>query len=265
MLQPIRYILGAPVTALKLHDVIAQILKWSANHESRVICVANAHMLVEAYFNAEFNVVLQEADTITPDGMPLVWMLQLLGIPTQTRVAGMDILLALMTSAPEHNISVFFVGSEPIILKRMRQRLQHEYPKVQIAGMEPLPFRPLTAQEDKTLVNKINRSGAGVVLVSLGCPKQEIWMNQHKGKINAVMLGLGGVFPIYAGILRHAPAWMRTMSLEWAFRLIQEPKRLWSRYRRVIPLFILLAAKQLLLNWFVPETRNNPLIRNESS
>jgi N-acetylglucosaminyldiphosphoundecaprenol N-acetyl-beta-D-mannosaminyltransferase len=112
--------------------------------------------------------------------------------------------------------------------------------------MEPLPFRPLTQAEDNAIIQKIHDSGAGIVLVSLGCPKQEYWMNQHKDKIQAVMVGLGGVFPVYAGIHKRAPLWIRNLGLEWFYRLIQEPRRLWKRYRTTIPPFIWLAFRQLL-------------------
>jgi N-acetylglucosaminyldiphosphoundecaprenol N-acetyl-beta-D-mannosaminyltransferase len=112
--------------------------------------------------------------------------------------------------------------------------------------MEPLPFRRLNPQEDAAIVEKINHSGAGIVFVSLGCPKQESWMSEHQGKINTVMIGLGGVFPIYAGLHKWAPLWVRRLGLEWLYRLLQEPRRLWKRYYQTIPPFIYLALKQLL-------------------
>jgi N-acetylglucosaminyldiphosphoundecaprenol N-acetyl-beta-D-mannosaminyltransferase len=112
--------------------------------------------------------------------------------------------------------------------------------------MEPLPFRPLTQAEDEALIQKIHESGAGLVFVSLGCPKQEYWMAQHKNKIQAVMLGVGGVFPVYAGLHKRAPRRVREWGLEWLYRLIQEPRRLWKRYFETIPPFMWLAIKQLL-------------------
>jgi len=128
----------------------------------------------------------------------------------------------------------------------MRKRLESEFPNLQIAGMEPLPFRLLTEVEDDAFIQKINRSGAGLVFVALGCPKQEYWMAQHRGKIQAVMIGLGGVFPIYAGIKKRASYWMQKFGLEWFYRLIQEPRRLWHRYWHTNIIFIGLALKQLL-------------------
>jgi N-acetylglucosaminyldiphosphoundecaprenol N-acetyl-beta-D-mannosaminyltransferase len=131
----------------------------------------------------------------------------------------------------------------------MRQRLEREYPDLRIAGMEPLPFKSLSEisqAEDRELIEKINRSGAGLVFVCLGCPKQEYWMIEHRNKIQAVMLGLGAVFPLYAGLHKRAPQYIRESGLEWLYRLIQEPRRLWRRYGKTIPPFMWLALQQLL-------------------
>jgi len=171
-----------------------------------------------------------------------------LGARYQDRVAGMDVLLALCKLAQTQNVSVFFAGSQPDILSRMQKRLEKEFPNLKIAGMEPLPFRPMTETEDKALIKMINNSGAGLVFVSLGCPKQENWIAEHKDKIKAVMIGLGGVFPVYAGIHKRAPRMIRDLGFEWLYRLIQEPRRLWNRYTKTIPAFILLALKQLLMS-----------------
>jgi len=239
-------VIGSPITALPFKEQIKTILDWGCDRLSKVVCVANVHMLTEAYWHPELSLVLQNADMVTPDGMPLVWMMKLLGATQQDRVAGMDILLALGELAPKQNVKIFFLGSETKILEKMRLKLEQTFPQLEIAGMEPLPFRPLTPEEDAAIIDLINQSGAGIVLVSLGCPKQEHWMHQHKNKIEAVMIGLGGVFPILAGIQKRAPLWMRQLGLEWLYRLIQEPRRLWSRYKTTIPPFVWLAIKQLL-------------------
>jgi N-acetylglucosaminyldiphosphoundecaprenol N-acetyl-beta-D-mannosaminyltransferase len=242
-------VIGFKVTALSFDAQIELILRWASWHLSKVVCVANVHMLMEGHTNSDMGSVLCNADLVTPDGMPLVWVMQLIGGAKQDRVAGMDILVALSQKSPAQNISVFFLGSETQTLKMMRERLHKQAPKLQIAGMEPLPFRPLTPNEDEAIIRQIHESGAGIVLVSLGCPKQELWMAQHKGRINAVMIGLGGVFPVYAGIHRWAPAWVRNAGLEWFYRLLQEPRRLWWRYRKTIPPFLVLAGWQVATTW----------------
>lgn len=246
---PIQSVVGFPVTALPFDSQIELMLQWAGKRMSKTVCVANVHMLMEAYSNPAFASVLLAADLVTPDGMPLVWLMNLLGCRRQNRVAGMDILLALCNKMSSQKISIFFLGSKPEILERMRNRLEQEFPHLQVAGMEPLPFRPLTPEEDEAIVQRINESGAGLVLVSLGCPKQEIWINQHRGRVQAVMLGLGGVFPVYAGVHKHAPIWMRRFGFEWFYRLVQEPRRLWKRYLTTIPPFIYLAFKQLVNFW----------------
>ncbi len=239
-------IIESPITALPCDAQVEVMLEWAQEHSSRVVCVANTHMLVEAHSSREFMGVLRGADLVTPDGMPLVWMMKLLGVNNQNRVAGMDIFLALCQEASRRNLNVFFVGSQSEILNRIRTHLEQDFPNLCIAGMEPLPFRPITPQEDDSLIQKIHASGASIVLVSLGCPKQEIWMSRHKGRIKGVMIGLGGVFPVYAGIQKRAPQWAREYGLEWLYRLLQEPRRLWKRYQSTIPPFIYLAVRQLL-------------------
>jgi len=241
-----RHIIGFPVTALPFESQMALIMKWAKSGLSKAVCIANVHMLVEAHKNNNFGSVLQGADMVTPDGMPLVWMLKLLGSTKQDRVAGLDVLDALCKQASETGVKVFFLGSESSILNRMGERLKKEFPNLQIAGMEPLPFRPMTQAEDEALVEMLNQSGAGIVFVSLGCPKQEVWMAKHKNRVNSVMIGLGGAFPVYAGLQKRAPGLVREAGFEWLYRLLQEPQRLWGRYSSTIPVFIWLACKQLL-------------------
>jgi N-acetylglucosaminyldiphosphoundecaprenol N-acetyl-beta-D-mannosaminyltransferase len=239
-------LIGSPVTAAPFNSQIKKILEWAIKCESRYVCVANVHMLMEAYWHPEFATILSNADLVTPDGTPLVWMMKLLGERSQNRVAGLDILLAVCQLASQQNVRVFFLGSQVTILEAMRVRLEREFPNLQIAGMEPLPFRPLTLVEDNDIIQKIHDSAAGVVFVSLGCPKQEYWMSEHKGKIQAVTIGLGGAFPVFAGIHKKAPPYVQKLGFEWLYRLIQEPGRLWKRYSSTIPPFIWLACKQLL-------------------
>lgn len=251
---PHEQLLNSSVTALGFNKAMHTILQWAHRKESRAVCVANVHMLMEAYWDLKFSQVLQKADMVTPDGMPLVWMMKLLGRERQDRVAGMEILQSLCQQASEQNIKVFFLGSQQAILDKMRARLEKEYPNLDIAAMKPLPFRPLTSEEDEGLIEEIHESGAGLVFLSLGCPKQEKWMAEHQGQVHAVMIGLGGAFPVYAGLKKWAPRWVRQAGLEWLYRLLQEPKRLIGRYSQTIPPFMFLAFAQLLSH-HVPSRR----------
>ena len=242
---PKKQVLNCPITALHFEEQIFLLLKWAKTRESRIVCLANVHMLMEAYWHKKFATVLKSADIVTPDGMPLVWMLRQMRMYSQDRVAGMDVFLRLCELSSQSNVSVFFVGSQREVLERMRERLEKEFPNLLIAGMKPLPFKPLNHVEDQNLIEEINISGAGLVFVCLGCPKQEYWMVEHKNKIHSVMLGVGAVFALYAGLQKRAPHSIRESGLEWLYRLIQEPRRLWKRYSQTIPPFIWLALQQL--------------------
>ncbi|WP_017297416.1 WecB/TagA/CpsF family glycosyltransferase [Nodosilinea nodulosa] len=239
-------ILGFSVAASSFNDQINLIMQWGQQRLGRMVCVANVHMLMEARWSPTFARVLWGADMLTPDGMPLVWTLNMLRKSAHDRVAGMYILREVCQRASATGMGVYFLGTDDDTLAGMRQRLNQEFPDLVIAGMEPLPFRPLTPEEDRHIVQAINESQAGVVFVALGCPKQEIWMHQHRHRIHAVMVGIGGVFPIYAGIKKHAPQWIQDSGLEWFYRLSQEPGRLWKRYFRTIPPFVYLSAKQVV-------------------
>ncbi len=243
---PQKYILNTPVCCLHFQEQVFLIYQWAKLNKSKVVCLANVHMVMEAYWNQNFVEVLANADLVAPDGMPLVWMLRKLGASHQNRVAGMDVFLSLCNLAAQSNISIFFVGSRAEILKKIKAKLKQDFPSLKIAGMESLPFRTLTKEEDNLLIDQINQSHAGITFVCLGCPKQEIWMDCHKDRIKSVMIGVGAVFEVYAGIYKRAPRWIRNGGWEWLYRLIQEPKRLWNRYRETIPSFIYLAVKQLL-------------------
>jgi N-acetylglucosaminyldiphosphoundecaprenol N-acetyl-beta-D-mannosaminyltransferase len=253
---PTKKVLDFPITALRFDEQMQTILQWAKHNQSKTVCVANVHMLMEAHWNPDFATVLYNSDIVAPDGMPLVWMMQQMGARNQNRVAGLDIFAALCERSQQQDISIFFVGSQPAVLSLMKKRLNVEYPHLKIAAMEPLPFRPLTPAEDEALIAKINSSGAGLVFVCLGCPKQEKWMAAHKDKIQAVMIGLGGAFPVYAGIHKRAPRIVRELGLEWLYRWMQEPRRLWKRYATTIPPFVWLAFKQLMVEKFPVEARS---------
>jgi N-acetylglucosaminyldiphosphoundecaprenol N-acetyl-beta-D-mannosaminyltransferase len=162
----------------------------------------------------------------------------------------MDLVGALCAEAERRGVAVFFLGCTEGVLQATRARLESEYPRLRIAGMHPPPFRALTAVEDRAVVEMINASGAGLVMVALGCPKQERWIHAHRGAVRAVMVGIGAALPVLAGLEGRAPAWMRRAGLEWLYRLGQNPRRLWKRYLVTNSLFIwkamsLLAAERL--------------------
>jgi N-acetylglucosaminyldiphosphoundecaprenol N-acetyl-beta-D-mannosaminyltransferase len=246
-------LIDTPVCILSFDEQIDLMITWAKECQSKMVCVANVHMLIEAWQDADFADVLNQADLVTPDGLPLVWMLKSIGSNSSERVAGLDIFLATCDRAAQAQISIFLLGSKPEILDKICQRLQQEFPLLKIAGMESPPFGPLGLTPDLNLVQIINASGAGIVFVAFGCPKQELWMAQHREQIQAVSIGIGGVFSVYAGVLKQTPKFIQKSGFEWLFRLIQEPQRLWKRYFQTIPIFIWLALKQILAKYVLAQ------------
>lgn len=218
---------------------------------SQYTCVANVHMLVEAQNDRNFSSIVTNADIIAPDGMPLSWALRLLYGVRQERVAGMDLLPDLLDQAESTFTPVFFYGGDPELLEKTKGHLKEHLPGLNIAGMYSPPFRELTDAEESDVVDRINNSGAKLVFVILGCPKQEKWMACMKGKINAMMIGLGGALPVMIGMQKRAPRWMQRLSLEWLFRLGQEPRRLFKRYAITNSVFMRLFIKAWLRSLFV--------------
>jgi len=243
---PTQTVTGFPISTLSFDKQVATIMSWAQSRLSKVVCVSNVHMLMEGHWNPDFADVLTDADMLTPDGMPLAWMTSLMNGQPQDRVAGLDLMRSLCEQAERQGISLFLLGSTDKMLEQVRQQLLEDFPALEVAGMLSPPFRPLSEVEDLKIVQLINDSGAGLVFVSLGCPKQERWMHNHRSITQSVMVGLGGAFSVYAGEKRWAPKWVRNYGLEWFYRLIQEPKRLWRRYAETIPPFLWLAFKQVI-------------------
>jgi N-acetylglucosaminyldiphosphoundecaprenol N-acetyl-beta-D-mannosaminyltransferase len=239
-------ILGTRVDPTSYEKATKQILSWAKAGESRYVCVANVHMIMEAYESLGFNKVVNQADLVTPDGMPLVWVLRIMGNHHQERVYGPGLLLSVAEGAARDNIPVGFIGGEPQVVTDLVTHIQNRFPNLNVVYSFSPPFKPVTPQEDQRIVDEINQSGARILFVGLGCPKQEHWMAKHRGKISSVMLGVGAAFDFHAGHKKQAPVWMQRSGLEWLFRLLQEPDRLWRRYLYHNPRFILLIAAQLI-------------------
>lgn len=238
-------VLGNPIDAISFQQAIERICAWSLARESRYVCITNVHSVVTGGQDNEFAKVLAEADMCTPDGAPVAWLMRKQGHAHQQRVNGPDLMWQYCAHAEQTGESFFLFGGEERTLDILQAKLAQEFPHLKIAGAISPPFRKLTEQEDAAIVAQINASGAGVVWVSLGCPKQEKWMAAHKGKINAVMVGVGAAFDYHAGTITRAPLWMQRNGLEWFHRLCSEPRRLWKRYLVTNTVFVMKAAKQL--------------------
>lgn len=223
---------------------VVNILVTAGQQESSYVCVANVHMLIEAYKDPQFESVVNNADIVTPDGMPLAKGLKLLCGINQDRVAGMDLLPDLLSNAEKDGLKVFFYGGTPEMQKTTEEYVGKTYPRLKTTGFHSPPFRPLTQEEEQEVIQTINDSETNLVFVALGCPKQERWMASMKGRINACMIGIGGALPVMVGLQKRAPQWMQKFSLEWLYRLYQEPGRLWKRYLYTNSLFLILFAKE---------------------
>jgi N-acetylglucosaminyldiphosphoundecaprenol N-acetyl-beta-D-mannosaminyltransferase len=245
-LQTKRKLLKSYITAGTFNQFVEQIFWLAENRDSSYVCFANAHMLIEAHQDKDFNSILNNADVAAPDGGPLSKLMKLLYGQHQDRVPGMDLMPRLLQEAAARGKSVYFYGSTDNVLKAVVSQAHREIPDLKVAGYYSPPFRKLSEEEDSEIVNKINAADPDLVFVALGCPKQERWMAAHKGKVKACMLGVGQAYMTYAGLEKRLPEWARNFSLEWTYRLWQEPKRLWKRYLITNSLFVMLVTKFIL-------------------
>lgn len=240
-----RTVTGMRVDATSYGDASERVLRWAAERRSAYVCVANVHMAMEAADSQDFRRVVEESNLVTPDGRPLVWALRLLGVKHATQVRGTDLVAEVSDLAAREGVPVGLYGSTPEVLGELNEELKRRFPGLEVACVISPPFRELTAEEDEELTRKVVESGARVLFVGLGCPKQERWMAAHRGSIPAVMIGVGAAFEFYTGRIPQAPRWMQSAGLEWAYRLYREPRRLWRRYAWHNPRFVALLALQL--------------------
>ncbi|NMG72259.1 WecB/TagA/CpsF family glycosyltransferase [Parazoarcus communis] len=240
-------LLGAAfIDAVTWTEALGRIRDWAKSRQSRYVCICNSHSVVTATQDPVFRAVVNDADLATPDGAPVAWMLRKLGFGAQERINGPDLMWRYMEEAASRDESIFLYGGAEHTLQKLREVLASRFPNLKIAGAYSPPFRPLSVEEDNAIVSMINDSGAGTVWVSLGCPKQEKWMQDHRGRIFGVMVGVGAAFDYHAGTIKRAPLWMQRNGLEWLHRLASEPRRLWRRYFVTNTLFVLGAVKQLV-------------------
>jgi N-acetylglucosaminyldiphosphoundecaprenol N-acetyl-beta-D-mannosaminyltransferase len=236
------YILGMKVHATSYNQSTETILGWAASLESRYVCVANVHMVMEAYDSESFRTRINRADLVTPDGMPLVWLLRRQGAHGATRVYGPDLTLHVLEASEKAGVPVGFLGGRATVLDALIEKLRADYPRLQVVYTHAPPFRPLTDEENSSMIQQIRESGARLLFVGLGCPKQESWMADNSAQLDVVMIGVGAAFDFLSNSIPQAPRWMMAAGLEWAFRFIQEPRRLWRRYLKHNSRFLILAG-----------------------
>jgi N-acetylglucosaminyldiphosphoundecaprenol N-acetyl-beta-D-mannosaminyltransferase len=238
-------IAGVEVDVGTYASTTRQILRWAHARQSRYICVANVHMIMEARDARSYHAVLEQADLVTADGMPLVWVQRARGHRTAERVYGPTLMLEVCREAERQGTPVAFYGGTPPTVAQMKRCILERFPKLAIATLITPPFRHLCEDEHIRDLTALRESGARIIFVGLGCPKQERWMAERRGALNAVMIGVGAAFDFHAGSVRQAPLWIQRMGFEWLFRLAMEPQRLWRRYAWHNPRFIV----AVLMEW----------------
>lgn len=221
-------IIGLDILVTNMAKTIELIEKNIEELRGKYICVGNVHTTVMAHDDAHYHTVQSEAAFVLPDGKPLSVYSRKHGFADAERVTGPDLMLELFKR--DNGLRHYFYGSTEETLTMLREKLMEQYPNLKIAGMVSPPFHELSDAEDAEEVRKINESGADIIWVGLGAPKQENWMYEHKDKVQGVMIGVGAGFDYHAGNIKRAPKWMQKMSLEWLYRLLQDPKRLFKRY-----------------------------------
>ena len=241
-----RAILGMRVDALTYPEAIERVVRWARAGEGRTVGVATVNNVMEGYDHPPFRDVMNGCDLVTPDGTPLVWGLRLLGVSDATRVYGPELTPRLLARAAEVGVPVGFYGGSPEVVEALRVVAADRWPALTIAYAYSPPFRTLDDREDDEIVRAIVDSGARILFVGLGCPKQERWMSEHRDRLPLVQLGVGAAFDFLAGTKRQAPAVLQRAGLEWLFRLVTEPRRLWKRYLRHNPRFVALFGAQVI-------------------
>lgn len=241
-------ILGVGVSPVQVPQVVAQMESWIQKRDRcRYIAVTGMHGITEAQYDPQFRHVLNSADLVVPDGMPLVWLGRRRGLPLRRRVYGPELMTAVCAHGLTHGFRHFLYGGGAGIADRVAVALRERFSGIQIVGTLSPPFRPLTTEEDAAHISMINESRADVVWVSLSEIKQDTWMFGHRDRLNVpALVGIGAAFDFFAGLKRQAPEWMRDSGFEWLFRLLQEPRRLWRRYLVYGSRFVYLVALEEL-------------------
>ena len=237
-------ILSSYITQGTRDEHIPDLVDLAKNREPAYVCMVNVHMLIEAHNSPEFQEVVNQATYAFPDGAPVAKMFKRVYGIEQERIAGMDFFPYFLGICNEHGFKVALIGSTDEVLGQIKDKVAAELPQVEISCAISPPFGE--AWDNEEYIRQINQAGTNVVFVALGCPKQEKWMHQFSSRINAPLFGVGGAFPVYVGQIKRAPVWMQRSGLEWLYRLLQEPGRMFKRYFYTNSYFLYLAFRQIM-------------------
>lgn len=246
-------ILQVQISAIDMNDACLLVEEAISKREKKYICVCPVSTIMECKRDEKVLISVNEADLATPDGMVVVWIGRMLGHSNIKRVYGPELMQAVCANSKNKGYKHYLYGSSAGVLNKLKASLAGKYPGLNICGIYSPPFRKLTQEEDENIVREINSSCPDIIWVGLGSPKQDLWMYEHRQRINApVMIGVGAAFDFLAGIKPQAPTWIRNNGFEWLFRLVTEPKRLWRRYLINGSLFIYYVGVEFFLKKFKP-------------
>ncbi len=254
---------GVGVSLTDYDEATAKILQAASQGIGGVVSCHAVHALITASGDPSLRARVNTFELVCPDGQPVRWAVNLLhGLHVADRVYGPTLMLRLCHGAAEAGIPIYLYGGSPVVAERLEANLVRLYPKLQIAGCEAPPFRPLQPEEDRAVVERINRSGAELVFIGLGCPKQDLFAHEHRKFLTAVQVCVGAAFDFHAGVKKMAPNWMQRHGLEWLYRVSQEPGRLWRRYLVTNSIFLMKLGMALCAR-----ARNRPacVSRSEST
>lgn len=244
---PSKKILSTKINLATYNSVVDYTIINAKQGNRKFITASAVHLIMESHDQPSVRKALDKANIITPDGVPLVWSLNLLGAKNQRRVYGPELMLRICLAASHEGIPVGLYGGMANHMNALKNNLYKNSQHLKINYANSPPFRLPTKEEEQKTIEEINKSGVKILFVGLGCPKQELWCSNNLGKIDAVLVSVGAAFDFHSGRVKQAPSWVQTIGMEWVFRLIMEPSRLWKRYLKHNPRFLVLVAKQILL------------------
>jgi N-acetylglucosaminyldiphosphoundecaprenol N-acetyl-beta-D-mannosaminyltransferase len=238
-------VLGVPMSATTLDSACAAILTWAEDNVGRFVFIRDVHGIMQAQNDPVLLELHHKAAMVTPDGMPLVWLGKKAGLAV-SRTCGPDLIDYVMAASVQSGVRHFLYGGKPGVSEALASVFGERYPGLSIVGTDTPPFRPLREAELRGIASQINESGADVVWVGLSTPKQEYLMAELAPYVRATLIGVGAAFDFHTGAVKRAPGWMQRSGLEWSYRLISEPRRLWRRYLIMAPKFVWLVATRSL-------------------
>jgi N-acetylglucosaminyldiphosphoundecaprenol N-acetyl-beta-D-mannosaminyltransferase len=243
-------VLGVMVDATTYEDATAEIIQAAEDGRGYAVTALAVHGVMTGVQDATHKARLNDFDLVTPDGQPVRWALRLLHkIRLPDRVYGPTLTIHVLSAAAERGLPVFFYGSKPEVLDALLRNVRERFPELIIAGSEPSKFRTITQDEKWKIAQRIQESGAKILFAGLGCPRQEVFAYEFREAVNLPILAVGAAFDYHAGLVTEPPAWIQRAGLQWLYRLVQEPTRLWRRYLLLNPMYLTLLALQLVRVW----------------